>query len=148
MSPPSIWALMISVVPMCVNQKICNMRFDIEIKGLRCNITYIRAARAYWRSSNIGKRVITGWHMRYKSKRFIPTKRVNWLNTCIDRQAKVNILIDFATFCSPKPIPSCIFILKTVRRAGQKPPFGHTKITNKNISKASNSHQTQPKWNI
>ena len=47
----------------------------------------------------------------------------NWLNACISLHVKVNILSDFSPFCWTEPIPSCISILKTIKRTGLKAAF-------------------------
>ena len=61
-----------------------------------------------------GKRVITGWHICYKTKGLIPTERVHLINACGSWYAIVNILIDFSPFCWTEPTP-CIYILKRIR---------------------------------
>ena len=83
-----------------------------------------------------GKRVITGWHTCHKSNGLISTERVNWLNACSCWYAKIDIFINFTKFCSTEPIPSCISILKMIRRSIEKTLIGCTKIITKYISKA------------
>ena len=96
--------------------KFCNMRFDMDKKD-RIAISHIWVVHALIVGIQMfGKRVATGRHTCDKSKGLIPTERVDWLNACTSRYAKVNILMVFSPFCLTKPMPPCISILKAIKR--------------------------------